>query len=260
LSQKCEASIACLKHILNVHYEHRIRGFYLNVPLVRKLVLFCADRTKLVFQTLHVADQRNNTGTTHRVSSAWFLMLNVWFLCTSLFNFMCVCVCVWEREREKESGREDSEVFHTLLASGPTYSVRIHRRIQRQCQARCRHARAPWREFELYVPNSGNFFAPLCRISAAKILQSFLERLCTYSEFQVRFRPDKLDYSLVRPASFSLEMTVLFCPGKLVATLSSLALEKGFLWASATNAASWAGLDTLHNPVPRRLPICPAVR
>jgi hypothetical protein len=33
----------------------------------------------------------------------------------------------------------------------------------------------------------------------------------------------------LRPASFSLEMTVLFCPGKLVAALTSLALAKGFL-------------------------------
>jgi hypothetical protein len=64
----------------------------------------------------------------------------------------------------------------------------------------------------------------------------------------------------LRPASFSLEMTILFCPGKLVAALSSLALAKGFLWASATNAASWAGLDMLHNPVPSHLPTSPAVR
>jgi hypothetical protein len=64
----------------------------------------------------------------------------------------------------------------------------------------------------------------------------------------------------LRPAYFSLEMTVHFCPGKLVANLSSLTLAKGFLWASAANAASWAGLDTLHNPVPRRLPTFPGVR
>jgi hypothetical protein len=60
-------------------------------------------------------------------------------------------------------------------------------------------------------------------------------------------------------ASFSLEITICFYLGKLVAALSSLALAKGFLWASAAYAASWAGLDTCHNPVPRHLPICLSV-
>jgi hypothetical protein len=46
-----------------------MRGFYLHIPLVRKLVLFCADRTALALQTLDVPDQRNNTGTSHCVSS-----------------------------------------------------------------------------------------------------------------------------------------------------------------------------------------------
>jgi hypothetical protein len=70
LSQKCEASTACSKHIFTVHHENRIRGFYLHIPLVCKVVLFCADRTALVLRMLDVADQRNNTGTTHYVSSA----------------------------------------------------------------------------------------------------------------------------------------------------------------------------------------------
>jgi hypothetical protein len=64
----------------------------------------------------------------------------------------------------------------------------------------------------------------------------------------------------LRPASFSLDISVVFCPGKPVAALRSLALTKGFLWASATNAASWAGLDTCHNPVPLHLPTCPSLR
>ena len=63
-----------------------------------------------------------------------------------------------------------------------------------------------------------------------------------------------------RPASFSLEISVVFCPGKPLAALRSLALTKVFLWTSATNAASWAGLDTRHNPVPLRLPTCPSLR
>jgi hypothetical protein len=46
-------------------------------------------------------------------------------------------------------------------------------------------------------------------------------------------------------------------PWKAVAASRSLALTKVFLWASATNAASWAGLDTHHNPVPLRFPTCP---
>ena len=65
---------------------------------------------------------------------------------------------------------------------------------------------------------------------------------------------------VLRSASFSLEISVVFCPGKPVAALGSLALMKGFLWASATKAASWAGLDTRYNPVPLRLPTCPSLR
>jgi hypothetical protein len=63
-----------------------------------------------------------------------------------------------------------------------------------------------------------------------------------------------------RPASFSLEISVVFCPEKSVAALRSLALTKGFLWASATNASSSAGLDTRHNSVPLRLQSCPSFR
>jgi hypothetical protein len=48
---------------------------YLHIPLVRKLVLFCADRTALVLQTLEVADQRNKTSGTHCVTTAWFLII-----------------------------------------------------------------------------------------------------------------------------------------------------------------------------------------
>jgi hypothetical protein len=58
------------------------------------------------------------------------------------------------------------------------------------------------------------------------------------------------------PAALSHEITVLFCPGKPAAALRSLALMKGFPWGSTTNTASWAGLDTHHNPVPWRLPAC----
>jgi hypothetical protein len=51
-----------------------------------------------------------------------------------------------------------------------------------------------------------------------------------------------------------------FFPGKSVAALRSLALMNGLLWASASNAASWAGLDTCHNPVHWLLPTCPSHR
>jgi len=62
----------------------------------------------------------------------------------------------------------------------------------------------------------------------------------------------------LRPASFSLKTTILLCQGKPVAALRSLALTKGFLLASVTNAASWAGLNTCHNPAALRLPTCPS--
>jgi hypothetical protein len=58
----------------------------------------------------------------------------------------------------------------------------------------------------------------------------------------------------LRLAALSLEMILSFCPGKPVAALRSLVLKKRFLSASATNAVSWAGLETRHNPVPLRLP------
>jgi hypothetical protein len=64
----------------------------------------------------------------------------------------------------------------------------------------------------------------------------------------------------LRPASFSLEIRVVFCPGKPVAALRFLALTKGLLRASATKAVSWAGLDTHHKPVPLHLPICQSLR
>jgi hypothetical protein len=50
-----------------------------------------------------------------------------------------------------------------------------------------------------------------------------------------------------------------FFPWKPAAALKSLALMKGFLWASATNTASWAGLDIGHNPVPWWLWNCPSL-
>jgi hypothetical protein len=61
-------------------------------------------------------------------------------------------------------------------------------------------------------------------------------------------------------SSLSPAITARFCPEQLLAGLSSFALVKGFLWARATNAASSAGLDTRHNPIPVRLPTCPSVR
>ena len=64
---------------------------------------------------------------------------------------------------------------------------------------------------------------------------------------------------VLRPASFSLEISMIFWTGKPVAALRSLELAEGFLWGSATNAASWPGLDTRHNPVPLRLPTCPSL-
>ena len=64
----------------------------------------------------------------------------------------------------------------------------------------------------------------------------------------------------LRPASFSLKISMIFCQGKPGAALRYLALKKGFLWASATNAAFLAGLDKRHNPVPLRLPTCPSLQ
>jgi len=42
----------------------------------------------------------------------------------------------------------------------------------------------------------------------------------------------------LRPAALNLEIIMSFCPRKPVAAFRSLALKKGFLSASATNAAS----------------------
>jgi hypothetical protein len=64
----------------------------------------------------------------------------------------------------------------------------------------------------------------------------------------------------LRPASLTLKISVVFCPGKPIAALRSLALTKGFHWASSTNTASWDGLDTCHNPVRLCITICPSLR
>lgn len=47
---------------------------------------------------------------------------------------------------------------------------------------------------------------------------------------------------------------------KLLAALRPLALTKGFLWTSATNATSWVGLGARHNSVSRRPTACLSVR
>lgn len=55
---------------------------------------------------------------------------------------------------------------------------------------------------------------------------------------------------LPRTSFFNSRNKRNFWPRKLVAALSSLALMKGFLWASATNGAFWAALHTRYNPFP----------
>ena len=60
----------------------------------------------------------------------------------------------------------------------------------------------------------------------------------------------------IRGASLNLQIRVFFCPGKLVSVSWSFLLTKGFLWASATKATSWDGLDTRCNPDLLRLPAC----
>jgi hypothetical protein len=144
-----------------VHHEHRILFFFQHIPLVRKFVLFSAQRTALVLQTLEVADQLNKTDNTYYMSSAWFLCTYLFNIYIYIYIYMCVCVC-----------ETISKSFTALSASGPTHSVRRHRGIQRHC----RHAHERWSEFELYVPNSVNFFAPLYRVSAAKILCAIITR------------------------------------------------------------------------------------
>jgi len=60
------------------------------------------------------------------------------------------------------------------------------------------------------------------------------------------------------PTSLFLKISVVFCPGKPVAALRSLALTEGFHWASSTNIASRTGQDMRHNLV--CLPTCPSLR
>jgi hypothetical protein len=58
-SQKCEAWLACLKHVFILYLEQRTK-LYLHIPPVHKLILFFAYRTALVLQMLEVANQCNN--------------------------------------------------------------------------------------------------------------------------------------------------------------------------------------------------------
>jgi hypothetical protein len=67
-------------------------------------------------------------------------------------------------------------------------------------------------------------------------------------------------YTEISIQFFNLKISVFYCPGKPVEALRSLAHKKGFLLASATKAASWAGLVTCHKPVPLRLQTCPSLR
>jgi hypothetical protein len=55
---------------------------------------------------------------------------------------------------------------------------------------------------------------------------------------------------LLRISFFKSRNKLNFWPRKLGAALSSLALMKRFLWASATDGAFWAALHTRYNPFP----------
>lgn len=64
-----------------------------------------------------------------------------------------------------------------------------------------------WREFEPYIPNLGKFLLTCIpyrrtKFCAQPLLQGFWKR----TKFQVRFRPEKLDHSVVRRVSL-----VYFC-------------------------------------------------
>jgi hypothetical protein len=108
---------------------------------------------------------------------------------------MCVCVCVCVRERERETIPKS---FTASSAPGPTHSVRIHREYSTTARRAAVTRVRGGANLSCTSQLRAVFLHPCTAYRQLQFcVQSLLDRLCKHTKFQMRFRPDKPDHSLV---------------------------------------------------------------
>jgi hypothetical protein len=131
-------------------------------------------------------------------------------------------VCVRDRERQFPSL---SQPYQCLA---PTHSFRIHQGIQCHCFRRAASMRMHGGAKLNCTSQLRAVFSHSCTMyqQLKFCVQSLLDRLCKHSEFQVRFRREKLGHSLfkTKPVCFSYVSTLSLLP---IVCLPSLGLLCG---------------------------------
>jgi hypothetical protein len=176
---------------------------------------------------------------------------------------VCVCVCVRERECVRFFFPSLSQPYQRLVPLIPSEFTEEYSATARRAAVTRVHG---GENLNCTSQIRAIFFAPCTAYRQLECcVQSLLDRLCKNSKFQVRFRPDKPNHSLVRPilnpnndaassqvlfsAKFSKQNNDCYCASfhNNRLTVRSLALDYDSLshWAWSRSSSPYIDLETV---------------